>query len=88
MRDFRLTSKDRERIGERVRAARLLCDLSQMQLAGKLGLRTKTSIVHWEHGVIPEPPMRARIAAALDQPAEVLWAEEVARLDSMRATLR
>lgn len=81
-----LTEDDRRAMGERLKIARSLAGLSVRGVAAALPC-SKTSVVDWEHGVLPDAPTRARLAELYGVDEERLFAEEHARVAAQRDLL-
>lgn len=81
---FRLSKADRRAMGDRLKAARNLAGYSARSAALEVPCST-TSIVEWEAGrVLPRPETRARLAELYGVDEARLFAEELARVESMR----
>lgn len=62
-------------LGERIRGARIARNLSQVELAQRVGV-SQATIAHWETGAhAPRPAMVDRLATALETDAETLVAD-------------
>ena len=87
MTSFRLTADERSALGDRLRMARNLANLTVRAVAGKFGVSTNT-VHHWEHGGLPSDELRPQIAALYGVDEDVLFAEHESRVAAARALLR
>jgi transcriptional regulator with XRE-family HTH domain len=87
MDSLRLTAVERERLAERLHAARQVAGKTIRGTAESLGVNVN-SVIQWEHGSLPGPDNRAKLAALYGVDPAVLFAEYEARLDANRALLR
>lgn len=83
----RLNQAERKSQGRRVQAARQLAQKTIRGAAEDLGVNAN-SIVQWEHGALPTPENRAKLAELYGVDEAILFAEYEARLDVARALLR
>jgi len=82
-----LTSAERRRMGDRLRAARNLTDLSLRAVGEKVGL-SLTAVGEWERrGYTPPPAAQAILADLYDVPEAVLFAEYHRRRAQLLAAL-
>jgi transcriptional regulator with XRE-family HTH domain len=84
---FRLTVEERKQLGDRMRLARHLANLTVRAVAGKFGVSTNT-VHHWEHGGLPAAELRPQIASLYGVDEPLLFAEHEARLEEARRLLR
>jgi transcriptional regulator with XRE-family HTH domain len=82
-----LSKAERAAMAERLKAARYMCGLSIRGAAEALGVN-KNSVGDWEHGVLPEPPTRAKLAALYGVDDAVLFAEVAAHEAAAAELLR
>ena len=83
----RLTVSDRIAMGERVRAARYVAQLSMRELGIKCGVSLHT-VQNWERGSVPRDAIiRGRVCDVLGVDEGVLFAEWVAIKDQARAVI-
>lgn len=83
----RLNQAERKTQGRRLQAARQLAQKTIRGAAEELGVNAN-SIVQWEHGTLPTPENRAKLAELYGLDETLLFAELEARLDAARALLR
>jgi transcriptional regulator with XRE-family HTH domain len=83
---IRLTKKEKQTMGARLKAARDVAGLGYREVAVRLGTSTST-VQGWEQGAMPGPAFRRALAELYGRPEEVLFAEYFARLEAARALL-
>jgi transcriptional regulator with XRE-family HTH domain len=83
----RLTKEERAVLGERLRAARYLAGYTMRAVADSLGVHVQ-SVVQWEHGAVPAPDNRAKLAALYGVAEDTLFAEVAAYAAAARELLR
>ena len=86
MHTYRLTSAERETMGDRVRAARCVAGLTIRDIGTDLGV-TPNSVSQWEHGSLPGAIHRAKLAKLLGFPETKLFAEHHAMITKARALI-
>lgn len=82
----RLSDQERALMGSRVKAARHQSGLTQRQVADAMGVSVM-AVQNWEHGAIPEPEMREKLAVLFGRPEAVVFAEVERFLAAERALL-
>ena len=83
---LRLTRDERTAMGERLRAARDVSGLSLRQIADATGV-SFTTVPEWEHGSLPRPDIRARLADLYDVDEDILFAEYESRVAAAKALI-
>lgn len=75
-------------MGERLRAARYVAEMSIRELAEKLGVSPHT-VQNWERGQIPrDPRMRGVLCDTLNVDEAMVFAEFFAKIEEARAVIR
>ncbi|HEY2300796.1 MAG TPA: helix-turn-helix transcriptional regulator [Acidimicrobiales bacterium] len=87
MENFRLNRDERTAMGDRLRAARHVADLTLRQVATATAVSVN-AVDQWEHGALPGPELRAVLAELYGQPETVLFAEHETKMEAARALLR
>ena len=83
----RLNEQERERLGQRLWAARYLAHLPRAEVAHNLGVNVNT-VLQWERGSVPTPERRAALADLYATPERTLFAEVAAHEAEARDLLR
>lgn len=83
---IRLTKKEKQAMGRRLKAARDVAGLGLRDVVCKLGTSTST-VQGWEEGAFPGPAFRAQLAQLYGRPQELLWTEYYAHIEAARALL-
>jgi transcriptional regulator with XRE-family HTH domain len=86
MDSLRLTPVERERLAERLHAARQVAGKTIRGTAEALGVNVN-SVIQWEHGSLPGPDNRAKLAVFYGIDEDILFAEYVAHMDANRALI-
>jgi transcriptional regulator with XRE-family HTH domain len=82
-----LLLEDRMAMGERLRAARYVAELSIRELAEKLKVSAHT-VQNWERGQIPrDPRTRAELCEVLNVDEAMVFAEFFAKIEEARAVI-
>lgn len=84
---IKLSAEEKAAMGERIRAGRYVAGLSIRDLAHALGV-TPAAYMKWEHGSVPQPVARARLAKLYGVDEPLLFAEYEAHMEAARALLR
>jgi transcriptional regulator with XRE-family HTH domain len=82
-----LSLEDRMLMGERLRAARYVAQLSIRELSEKLAVSPHT-VQNWERGQVPRDPRhRAILCDALNVDETMVFAEYFAKIEEARAVI-